>query len=820
MEHIRIEVVGNTARAAERPGRITSGTVGLPVYFSFDSQWDGLKKTAVFRAGRVCRTVDSLGTETAVPWEVLERPNVWLSIGVYGVNEDGSVAIPTIWTNVRVIQAGASPEGDPGTEPTLPVWQKLLNTVGNLFGLKTKAKTSIVDAVNEVRALAMGGGVVPDVTLSESGVPADAKATGDAIGGILGKDNTVLSESSVAFGEGNTVGLLGYYWSNIDFSTKTITLSTVQGEEVWSNDTVVTWTAGDVVSIVNNTKYECCAKIVSIDGNAITLDSLPFYRVDDPDDFSFDDRGIFVPDKPTEGIVDLGKQSAAIGLGNKASNWCAVAVGRENVAQGQYSFVAGRGNVGKAYAGYIEGLYNTQENTALYSHVEGLQNTVRGKVSHAEGAGNETNGDYAHAEGYHTKAGESAAHAEGNATQATGPAAHAEGNGTKATVKHAHAEGDRTEATEWAAHAEGIGSKATGWAAHAEGNATQAGAKAHAEGVSSIASAEAAHAEGSSTKASALGAHSEGRETVASDEGAHAEGFKSKASMLYTHAEGRQTEASGENAHAEGRETVASAREAHAEGFQTKARAAYAHAEGCMTTADGGGSHAQGGATKALGEYSSAEGGWTIAREQCQSVAGKYNADDPNALYIVGVGTSDSARKNGFGVRKDGTSTLYGNRLTEVGGPSTSTDAANKGYVDTKVAKAFGGNSINVTADGCLYRDNGVIEWINPPMEEAVECRTIERWGGAPVYVKRINMGAAPINNTISMAHGIADIDRLVSFESVATSGMLYQQLPVIAIDGTPTLKVYASPTELKAVSFSETTADYSIEVVLKYTKK
>ena len=184
MDGIKIEVTGNIARVIKRPARITAGTVGLPVEFAFDSQWDGLSKTAVFRAGHVSKIVDNIVEATTVPWEVLKKGNIWLSIGVYGVNADGSVAIPTIWANVCVIQIGVSPDGDPGTAPTLPVWQKLLNAIGNLAGLKTKAKDNLVDAVNEVHDIAVAGGAVPDKNLSVSGTPADAKATGDTIRSI------------------------------------------------------------------------------------------------------------------------------------------------------------------------------------------------------------------------------------------------------------------------------------------------------------------------------------------------------------------------------------------------------------------------------------------------------------------------------------------------------------------------------------------------------------------------------------------------------------------------------------------------------------
>lgn len=202
MDGIRIEVTGNIARVAERPARITSGTVGLPVEFTFDSAWEGLSKTAVFRAGCIQKNEEKLKAETIVPWEVLEKPNVWLSIGVFGVNEDGSVAIPTTWANVCPIHVGVNPDGDPSADPTLPVWQKLLDEVdklfqsvtglqddtagihdsidtaegdidslevdvGNLELLRTNAKKSLVDAINEAYYTAMTGGVAGAVKVTE-----------------------------------------------------------------------------------------------------------------------------------------------------------------------------------------------------------------------------------------------------------------------------------------------------------------------------------------------------------------------------------------------------------------------------------------------------------------------------------------------------------------------------------------------------------------------------------------------------------------------------------------------------------------------------
>ena len=125
MDGIKIEVTGSVARVIERPSRITSGTVGLPIEFEFDNQWEYLRKLVVFQAGDVVKTVEVSGNENIVPWEVLVKPGVLLNIGVYGSKSDGSVVIPTTWANVCVIHLGVDPEGDPTTEPTPSMWQMM-----------------------------------------------------------------------------------------------------------------------------------------------------------------------------------------------------------------------------------------------------------------------------------------------------------------------------------------------------------------------------------------------------------------------------------------------------------------------------------------------------------------------------------------------------------------------------------------------------------------------------------------------------------------------------------------------------------------------
>ena len=141
MDGIKIDVIGNVAKVIKKPSRITSGTIGLPVEFSFDSQWDLLRKVAVFRCGCLIKSVDDPESGITVPWELLVAPGPMLCIGVYGINSEGTIAIPTIWANVNPVVPGADPDGDPSTDPTLPVWQEMMNYYSTL-AIKPSARVA------------------------------------------------------------------------------------------------------------------------------------------------------------------------------------------------------------------------------------------------------------------------------------------------------------------------------------------------------------------------------------------------------------------------------------------------------------------------------------------------------------------------------------------------------------------------------------------------------------------------------------------------------------------------------------------------------
>lgn len=153
------------------------------------------------------------------------------------------------------------------------------------------------------------------------------------------------------------------------------------------------------------------------------------------------------------------------------------------------------------------------------------------------------------------------------------------------------------------------------------------------------------------------------------------------ASGSYAHAEGLHTTASGTASHAEGgfytgvNGPQATAYSAHAEGSSTTASGSSSHAEGGRTTASGISSHAEGYGTTASGNMSHSTGYHTIASALAQVAIGKYNIDYPgdnnsptasnnDARFIIGKGSSDTARANAFRV---GDSNVYGGTYNSSG---------------------------------------------------------------------------------------------------------------------------------------------------------
>ena len=111
---------------------LTAGMVSVPtVKFSFSSEWNGLGKIAVFRAGSVVKDVQILNNEAVTPIECLETAGVNLIVGVYGANE--TVVIPTVWCACGEILDGTDyDEADNVGEPTTELLEQIEGAVAEI----------------------------------------------------------------------------------------------------------------------------------------------------------------------------------------------------------------------------------------------------------------------------------------------------------------------------------------------------------------------------------------------------------------------------------------------------------------------------------------------------------------------------------------------------------------------------------------------------------------------------------------------------------------------------------------------------------------
>ena len=255
----------------------------------------------------------------------------------------------------------------------------------------------------------------------------------------------------------------------------------------------------------------------------------------------------------------------------------------------------------------------------MYAAVFGYNNTAAGQYSFA--AGRDNIASYAGV-------------AAGRGNKALGEQSITLGKGNVADKNNAVAIGLNTQARAEAANASGIGTIASGYAANATGNNTQAkGASSESSGYGVIAQGDYTHAEGGVLAANL--------------------GTLGIAKGPYSHLEGLDnlTGANAQAAHVEGRQNEANGNQSHAGGYQTvvDGARAFAHGRGLQ------------------------------AKAENQAVFGKYNADNNNALLIVGNGSASNNRGNAFTVNANGTATLQTN-------PINNMDVATKGYVDTAIS--------------------------------------------------------------------------------------------------------------------------------------
>ena len=221
LEIAKIKVSGATA-SAERLSKITAGMVGVTVRMQYADIWDGLHKTVVFRAGTVTKDVITDDEVVTVPKEVVAKKNVPLTIGVYGVDADGCIVIPTMLAELGTVRVGANPSGDTTTTPTLPLCsqvQQLMTdlaeqSAGSAKDAQAAAEQSAAsrDAAAESeehsaaseRAAQKSAAAADQSTkaaaASESGAALSAKAAAASESGAALSANTASAEAQAAKG--------------------------------------------------------------------------------------------------------------------------------------------------------------------------------------------------------------------------------------------------------------------------------------------------------------------------------------------------------------------------------------------------------------------------------------------------------------------------------------------------------------------------------------------------------------------------------------------------------------------------------------------
>lgn len=207
----KIRVTTNMA-STTRCELLTKGQIGAQVQFMFNDHWADMKKTAVFkRCGKTIDVVDSEwnGDIVTVPSEMTEEAGLQVYVGVYGVSEDGKRITPTLYAPLGAVALGADPNGDPSTDPTLPVWAQIQAQIGDLADLTTEAKDTLVAAINE--AARTGGAGSMDLRV------ADGYVQYSTDGGMTWTNLIAMAELKGADGITPTIGSNGnWYLGNTD----------------------------------------------------------------------------------------------------------------------------------------------------------------------------------------------------------------------------------------------------------------------------------------------------------------------------------------------------------------------------------------------------------------------------------------------------------------------------------------------------------------------------------------------------------------------------------------------------------------------------
>ena len=131
IEPIKICIVGDRAYIVSKPKKLVAGTSGIKVEFGFDSSWNNLTKTAIYKIGSETKLYGITDDSCLIPKNDLVAGE-WLQIGVLGESTDGEgISIPTNFVSIDHISEGTSLDNIPSTvNPSLSIYEELALRVG------------------------------------------------------------------------------------------------------------------------------------------------------------------------------------------------------------------------------------------------------------------------------------------------------------------------------------------------------------------------------------------------------------------------------------------------------------------------------------------------------------------------------------------------------------------------------------------------------------------------------------------------------------------------------------------------------------------
>ena len=179
---------------AKKKEMLVSGSVNVySCRFDFSEDWDGLARTAVFKAGQTAISIllDESG-ECVVPWEVLDGTcGEHLRAGLFGTSA-GEIVLPTVWTDLGYIYPGVNTDTAAGLPPTPDIHARILAAAESASEAAADTRSFIENLTVEAKTLAPGSEASVEKTVENGhakliiGVPAGEK-------GEPGEDASAMS---------------------------------------------------------------------------------------------------------------------------------------------------------------------------------------------------------------------------------------------------------------------------------------------------------------------------------------------------------------------------------------------------------------------------------------------------------------------------------------------------------------------------------------------------------------------------------------------------------------------------------------------------